>query len=137
MKRALTQIRKYWLTNLITFLLSIAVGVGIFFIVFLSGGRSLLAAVNGATLGGLIVLLFGLLMMVSHFGAFDMFVFGFKQLFSLLFSKDPRKNGEYHEYRDGKTQKRNDSSYNFVSTILAGILLSISIIVLEIIYNIG
>ena len=28
-------------------------------------------AIDGATLGGLIVLLFGLLMMVAHFGAFD------------------------------------------------------------------
>ena len=137
MKRVLLQIRKHWLTNLITFIVSLVVGVSIFLVVFFYEGRSMLAAVNGATLGGLIVLLFGLLMMVTHFGAFDIFVFGFKQLFSMFFSKDPRKDGQYHEYQDKQTQKRNDSSYNFVATILAGLLLSIAIIVLEIIYHIG
>lgn len=137
MNRAFSQIKKYWLTNLITFLVSIAIGVGIFCIVFFTRARSIIDAIDGATLGGLVVLLFGLLMMVSHFGAFDIFVFGFKQLFSLFFSKDPRKNGEFADYRNERTQKRNDSSYNFIAVIFAGILLSIAIIVLEIIYHIG
>lgn len=130
-----SQIRKYWLTNLITFLVSLAVGSGIFCIAFFTSTRSIIDAINGATLGGLVVLLFGLLMMVSHFGAFDSFVFGFKQLFSLLFSKDPKKNGSFTDYRDERTQKRDASSYNFFATILAGLLLSTAIIVLEIIYH--
>ncbi len=137
MKKVFAQIRKYWLTNLITFLVSIAVGVGIFCAVFFSRTQSMIDAIDGATLGGLIVLLFGLLMMVSHFGAFDFVVFGFKQLFALMFSKDPKKNGEFVDYRDQMTEKRNASSYNFIATILAGLLLSISIIVLEIIYHLG
>ena len=137
MKKAFSQIRKYWLTNLITFLLSIAAGVGIFCAVYFSRARSIMDAIDGATLGGLVVLLFGLLMMVSHFGAFDIFVFGFKQLFSLFFSKDPRKNGEFADYRNERTQKRDASSYNFIAVIFAGISLSIAIIVLEIIYHIG
>ena len=37
--------------------------------------------------------------------------------------------------KDGKKIKRDNSSYNFVSVILAGLLLSIAIIVLEIIYH--
>lgn len=137
MKRMLTQIKKNWLINLITFLVSLAVGAGIFCIVFFTRKRSIIDAIDGATLGGLIVLLFGMLMMVTHFGAFDIFAFGFKQLFSMLFSKDPRKDGQYHEYHENKTEKRNDSSYNFIATILAGLLLSSAIIVLEIIYHIG
>lgn len=135
MKRVFSQIRKYWLTNLITFLLAIAVGVGIFCAVFFGRARSIIDAIDGATLGGLVVLLFGLLMMISHFGAFDFIVFGFKQLFSLMFSKDPRKNGEFTDYRDERTQKRDASSYNFIAVIFAGLLLSIAIIVLEIIYH--
>ena len=135
MKKAFSQIRKYWLTNLITFLLSIAAGVGIFCAVYFSRARSIIDAIDGATLGGLVVLLFGLLMMVSHFGAFDSFAFGFKQLFSLLFSKDPKKNGSFTDYRDERTQKRDASSYNFFATILAGLLLSTAIIVLEILYH--
>ena len=94
-------------------------------------------AIDGATLGGLIVLLFGLLMMVAHFGAFDFIVFGFKQLIALMFAKDPKKHGQFTDYRDGMTQKRDASSYNFIAVIFAGLLLSIAIIVLEIIYHLG
>ena len=137
MNKVFSQIKKYWLINLITFIASLMVGAGIFCIVFFTRARSIIDAIDGATLGGLIVLLFGLLMMVSHFGAFDIFVFGFKQLFSLLFSKDPKKNGNFTDYRDERTQKRDASSYNFIATILAGLLLSIAIIVLEIIYHLG
>ena len=75
MNKVFSQVKKYWLTNLITFLVSLAVGAGIFCIVFFTRARSMIDAIDGATLGGLIVLLFGLLMMVTHFGAFDFIVF--------------------------------------------------------------
>lgn len=137
MKKMFSQIRKYWLTNLITFLISIAVGVGIFCLVFFTRARSMIDAIDGATLGGLIVLLFGLLMMVAHFGTFDFLVFGFKQLIALMFAKDPKKHGQFTDYRDVMTQKRDASSYNFIAVIFAGLLLSIAIIVLEILYHLG
>ena len=135
MANFIRQFKKYWLTNLITFLVSIAVGIGLFCLVFFTRERSLIAAIDAATFGSLIVLLFGLLDMVAHFGVFDMFAFGFKQLFSMFFGKDPLKQGHYQDYVSDKTEKRNNSSYNFVSIIAAGLLLSISIIVLEIIYH--
>lgn len=137
MNKVFSQIKKYWLTNLITFLVSLAVGAGIFCIVFFTRARSMIDAIDGATLGGLIVLLFGLLMMVAHFGAFDFIVFGFKQLIALMFAKDPKKHGQFTDYRDEMTQKRDASSYNFIAVIFAGLLLSIAIIVLEIIYHLG
>jgi len=106
MNKVFSQIKKYWLTNLITFLVSLAVGAGIFCIVFFTRTRSMIDAIDGATLGGLIVLLFGLLMMVAHFGTFDFLVFGFKQLIALMFAKDPKKHGQFTDYRDEMTQKR-------------------------------
>lgn len=137
MNKVFSQIKKYWLTNLITFLVSLAVGAGIFCIVFFTRSRSMIDAIDGATLGGLIVLLFGLLMMVAHFGTFDFLVFGFKQLIALMFAKNPKKHGQFTDYRDEMTQKRDASSYNFIAVIFAGLLLSIAIIVLEIIYHLG
>ena len=137
MNKVFSQIKKYWLTNLITFLVSLAVGAGIFCIVFFTRSRSMIDAIDGATLGGLIVLLFGLLMMVAHFGTFDFLVFGFKQLISLMFAKNPKKHGQFTDYRDEMTQKRDASSYNFIAVVFAGLLLSIAIIVLEIIYHLG
>lgn len=96
---------------------------------------TIIAAVDGAAIGSMIVIFLGLLMWVHHLGAFDTFAFGFKQLGGMLFAKDPRKEGTYQEYREDKITKRVKSSYNFVIVILTGCLLSISIIVLEVIYH--
>ena len=135
MKRAFEQFKKYWLVNLITFLLSLVVGAIIFCIMFFLRGRTLLSAVDGATLGAISVLFLGLLFWMHHLGAFDTFVFGFKQLGSMLFAKDARRDGSYAEYRERKTESRNNSSFNFIAVIFAGLLLCIALIVLEIVYH--
>ena len=135
MKKAFAQIKKYWVINLITFLISIILGVGIFCLIFFLRNQTIVAAVDGAAIGSVIVLFLGLLMWVAHLGAFDTFAFGFKQLGSMLFAKDARRDGTFQEYKENKAIKRDNSSYNFVMVILAGLLLSISIIVLEIIYR--
>ena len=134
MKKAFTQIKKYWLINLITFFISLVLGVAIFCLIFFLRNQTIIAAVDGAAIGSVVVLFLGLLMWVAHLGAFDTFAFGFKQLGSMLFAKDARRDGTFQEYKENKATKRDNSSYNFVMVIFAGLLLSISIIVLEIIY---
>ena len=135
MKRAFEQFKKYWLVNLITFIISLAVGAIIFCLFFFLRDRTLIAAVDGAAVGAVSVLFLGLLFWMHHLGAFDTFVFGFKQLGSMLFAKDARRDGTYAEYRDKKTEIRNNSSYNFIAVIFAGLLLSVALLVLDIIYN--
>ena len=135
MKKAFAQIKKYWLINLITFLISLVVGAGIFCLIFFLRNQTIVAAVDGAAIGSMVVLFLGLLMWVAHLGAFDTFAFGFKQLGSMLFAKDARRDGTFQDYKQNKATKRDNSSYNFVMVIFAGLLLSISIIVLEIIYR--
>ena len=135
MNNALIQIKKYWKINLLTFIISIVVGVGIFCLIFFLRNMTLLAAVDGSAIGGVSVLLVGLLMWVSHLGAFDTFVFGFKQLGSMFFAKDARRDGNYADYKQNKAETRANSSYNFVAVIAAGLFLSIALIVLEIIYH--
>ena len=135
MKKAFLQIKKYWLINLVTFIISFIVGVSIFCLIFFLRNQTIIAALDGAAIGSVIVIFLGLLMWVAHLGAFDTFAFGFKQLGSMMFSKEPRKDGTFQDYKEGKRIKRDNSSYNFVSVIAAGLLLSISIIVLEIIYR--
>ena len=135
MKRAFAQFKKYWLVNLITFLISLAVGAIIFCLFFFLRGQTLISAVDGAAVGAVSVLFLGLLFWMHHLGAFDTFVFGFKQLGSMIFAKEPRRDGQYQDYRKEKIKKRTNSSYNFLAIILAGLLLLISVIVLEIIYK--
>ena len=135
MKRAFEQFRKYWLVNLITFFISLVVGAIIFCLMFFLRGQTLLSAVDGAALSAVSVLFLGLLFWMHHLGAFDTFVFGFKQLGSMLFAKDARRDGTYAEYRERKTESRNNSSFNFIAVIFAGLLLCIALLVLEIVYH--
>ena len=136
MKRAFFQIRKYWLANLITFIVSLMIFGGIFCAVYFTRPvKSIVGAIDGATVGSIVVLVLGLLMLLAHLGTFDLFAFGFKQMGSMLFAKDARKEGHYQDYREDKIAKRSHSSFIFVSVIFAGILGLISIVVLQIIYN--
>ena len=137
MKKAFGQVKKYWKINLITFIISLIIGGGIFCLMFFLRGQNIVAAVDGAALASILVLFFGLLLFVHHLGAFDTFAFGFKQLGSMFFSKEPRKDGKYQDYRAEKIEKRNNSSYNFIAVIAAGLLMSIAIVVLEIIYKVS
>ena len=135
MKRAFEQFKKYWLVNLITFLISLAVGATIFCVFFFLRGRNLIAAVDGATVAGIGVLLLGLLAFLHHLGAFDLFVFGFKQLGSMIFAKDVRRDGAYSDYRTRKGEERDASSHNYLAIIFAGLLLCVAMLVLYIIYR--
>lgn len=135
MKRAFEQIKKHWLENLIIFLISLVVGVAIFLIYFFLRNRTFISAVDGMTIGGLFVLLSGFLAWMAHLGMFDMVSFGFIQLGHVLFSKDPRKGGDFADYKNNKAEKRNNSSYSFVAIIVAGLALCIAFVVLRIIYN--
>ena len=136
MKRAFFQIRKYWLVNLITFIVSLMIFGGIFCAVYFTRPvKSIVGAIDGATVGSIVVLVLGLLMLLAHLGTFDLFAVGFKQMGSMLFAKDARKEGHYQDYRERKAVKRSNSSYVFVSVIFAGLLTALSIVILQIIYN--
>lgn len=135
MKKAFEQIKKHWITNLVTFVISLIVGVVIFLVFYFARNQTIVAAVDGAAIGTVAVLFMGLLFWMAHLGAFDTFAFGFKQLGSMLFAKDARRDGKYSDYRAEKSEKRQNSSYNFVAVIAAGLVLSVALIVLEIIYH--
>ena len=75
MKKVFEQIRKHWLTNLITFLVSLVIGVAIFLVMFLTRNRTIIAAIDGVAVGGLTVLGMGLLYWLGFLGAFDFIAF--------------------------------------------------------------
>ena len=136
MKRAFSQVKKYWLANLITLVVSLGIFAGIFCAIFFTRPvKNIVAAIDGATIGSVSLLALGLLMLLSHLGTFDIFAFGFKQMGSMLFARDARRDGHFADYRENKTTKRTNSAYIFVSVIFAGILTAISVAVLYIIYQ--
>lgn len=135
MKKAFEQIKKHWLENLITLIISLLVGLTIFLVYFLLRNRTFISAVDGMTVGALFVLLSGLLSWMAHLGMFDMVSFGFIQLGHVLFSKNPRKGGEFVDYKEKKAEKRTNSGYTFVAIIVAGLALCIAFVILRILYN--
>lgn len=135
MNKIFNQIKKYWKVNLVTLIVAIVVGVTIFCLFFFLREMTIVAAVDGVAVAGVSLVFLGLLMWVSHLGAFDTFAFGFKQLGSMLFAKDAKRDGSYSDYKENKAEKRSDSSYNFVTMIAAGTLFLLALPVLEIIYH--
>ena len=135
MRKLFEQIKKYWLSNLIIFAVSLLLGAALFLTFFLTRPQNIVNAIDAAAVAGMFVLLSGLLALMGYLGVFDMVAFGFKQLGSTLFAKDPRRDGSYADYKQVKVEKRKDSSYYFMPIILAGILYLIAFVVLEIIYK--
>ena len=135
MNKVFEQIRRYWLTNLITFFVALVLGGVIFCLFFFTRNRDIIDALNGATYAGLILAACGLFAWLAHLGTFDIFAFGFKQLGSMIFSKNPRSAGTFPEYVEGKKEKRNNSSYNFIFIILAALLFGIAALILTPIYK--
>lgn len=136
MQKIIIQIRKHLTTNLITLGIALIIFVAIFLSIYFAQTRDLIAAINGVTIGGISLLAVGMLMWLGHAGAFDIFAFGFKQLASMFFAKDPRKDGQYHDYREQLIVKRADASYNFLVMIAVGLLAFLAVIVLEIVLHV-
>lgn len=135
MVKVFNQIKENWRTNLIVGLISLVIGLVVFFLYYFLNNQTLLAAVNGVTISTFSLIGIGLLCWLAHLGAFDTFSFGFKQLGSMLFAKEPRKEGPFHEYKQAKKEKREKSSYYFIIIILVGFLFAFALAVLEIIFH--
>ena len=137
MKKAFEQIRKHWLSNLITFLVSLMVGAGIFLAIFFTRNHHLKDAADGLSVAAIIVLFSGLLCWVAFLGVFDAFAFGTKQIISTVFARDPRRDGTFTDYKIRKSEARAASSYYYISIIAAGLILAIAMTVVLIIYKVS
>ena len=124
--------------DIITLVISLAVGGIIFLIYFLLnkdryGGIS--AGCNATILSAIILVSAGVLVWLSRLGAFDTFAYGFKQLGSSIFSKNPRKYNNMVEYKQDKYEKRKEKTNYYLFIILAGLLFGVATLILEIIYH--
>jgi hypothetical protein len=68
------------------------------------------------TTGGMVTVLFGLLVLVSHFGAFDTFAYGFSTF------KRNRRYKDLVEYTDAKRIKRASNHFTFMPYVTVGLL---------------
>ena len=130
-----TQIKKHYKTNIITLIVAAVVALTIFLLYFFIQSPGLISAVNGTGVGAIVLTVVGLLMWFAHEGFFDIFSFGIKQLVSVVFSRNPIRDGNYSDYKNSKTEKRDNSSYNFLMFILVGVVLGVSCLILYIFYR--
>lgn len=95
--------------------------------IFIKSEYSLLNICDSLAIIGLIYMVIGLSKLVKSLGFFDMFIFGFKKFFEIIFPNKPKYIvGNYIEYM-GVNRHKN----TYLEFIIVGILsLSFSLIVL-------
>ena len=132
MGKFIYHIRKYLKAYLITALISLAVGVGIFCLYYFLRDRTIIAAIDGVTMAGVILLGVGILCLLGRFGAYDTMSYGFKQMFASMFAKEANKYNDMSEYKEEKRVKRESSSYYYVVMMIVSLLFFIAFAILEI-----
>ena len=133
MSKLSENIRVHFKAYLITFLVSIVVGVGIFLIFFFVGNQTIVASIDGTGVTFMILFFVSILLLVGQLGAFDVFVYGTKQMFAGMFSKTPNKYNDYVGYKEEKAIKRRSSPKIYFAIMLASVLFLIAFAVLEIV----
>lgn len=132
MGKFIYHIRKYLKVYLITALISLAVGVGIFCLYYFLRDRTIITAIDGVTMAGVILLGVGILCLLGRFGAYDTMSYGFKQMFASMFAKEANKYNDMSEYKEEKRVKRESSSYYYVVMMIVSLLFFIAFAILEI-----
>lgn len=127
--------KKFHKAYIVTFFISFFIGVGIFCIYFFLNGYYILSALNGVSISAFSLLGIAGLMWVQYEGMFDIFAYGFKQMFTSFFSKTANKYNDMHSYKQSKIEKRERSPHLHFSMIFAAFIFVIAIAVLEIIYH--
>ena len=113
--------------------ISLFVGAIIFLVYFFVKGHKLIDAVNGSTIAGVVLLSAGVLTLLSRLGAYDTFVYGFKQLGTSLFSKNPRKYHDMVEYKNNKYEQRKGKPKVYYAMIIVSFAFFIATLVLDIV----
>ena len=133
MRKLIDNIRVHYKAYLITLLVSAVVGVGIFLIFYFVGKQTLVASIDGTGVTFMILFGISILLLIGQFGAFDIFVYGTKQMFAGMFSKNPNKYNDYASYREERYAKREKSPKIYFAIMLVSFLFLIVFAILEII----
>lgn len=121
--------------DLITGLISLAIGAAIFCLYFFLSGINLVNACNGAALSGAVLVSAGILILLTRLGAFDTFAYGFMQLGTSMFGKKPCKYNDLVQYKEARNNERKKKTNYYYVIIIAGALFLIALLVLEIIFH--
>lgn len=134
MKKIIANIIKFKKTYLITFFVSLVIGIGIFLIYYFVHSHKFIGSLDGTGVASLALGGVSLLLWFGRLGAYDSMSYGFKQMFSSMFGKNPNKFNNFASYKEDKNTKRTSSpKYYFVSFFVA-VLFALVYLILYIIY---
>ena len=122
-----------WKVHIITSIIFMIIGVGIFLAFYLTN-KTLYGALNGTAFSGIILLSFGGLSWVAREGFFDFASYGFKQMGSMIFGRKPNAYNDYPSYRDYQNEKRKTSPHFYVSILIIGVLFIIAYLILRLFF---
>lgn len=110
--------------------ISLVVGAVIFLLFFFLKDRSLRVAIDGASYAGIILITISLLIIVTRFGFFDIFSYGFKQLGASMFNKNASKYNDFPGYKQQINSNRVKKPKYYFSILLIGLLFIIAAIIM-------
>lgn len=120
---------------ILTFVFSLIFGAAVFCLYFFLKNQSLKDAVDACSVAGVALLGGGLMVVITRLGAFDTFSFGFKQLLTSMFNKDPSAYNSLADYKLQKYDERKTKKATYLMLFLAGGVYLLAVVVLEIILN--
>lgn len=121
---------------IITFLFGLLFGAVIFCLYFFLKSRALIDAINACSISAVALLGGGLLVVITRLGAFDTFSFGFKQLITSMFNRDPNAYNSLADYKLQKFDERKKKKATYLMLFAAGFVYILAVIILEIILKV-
>lgn len=110
--------------------ISLIIGAVIFVLFFFLKDKSLRVAIDGASYAGIILIAISLLILITRFGFFDIFSYGFKQLGASMFNKNATKYNDYPGYKQEMNNTRIKKSKYYISILLIGLLFIVAAIIM-------
>lgn len=120
---------------IVTFLVGLIIGGVIFCLYFFIKGMTLINAINACSISGVSLFGVALIVIITRLGAFDTFSYGFKQMLSSMFGRDPNVYNSLADYKLEKYDQRKKKKASYIMFFLDGLLFFLAVIVLEIILH--
>ena len=120
---------------ILTFIFAMIFGAGVFCLYFFLKNQTLKDAIDACSIAGVALLGGGILVVITRLGAFDTFAYGFRQLTSSIFSKNPNQYNNMADYKLAKYDQRKTKKATYLMLFLAGLVYLVAVLIMDIILH--
>ncbi len=112
--------RKYFLHSPVRYLVAFVIAATLTLVRMFTLGVSYFSVTDGLGVGGIITILFGMLVLIANLGAFNIFVYSISSFSS------GRKYKTYADYTEAKQEERKPNIRHFVPYVVVGAIFMIA-----------